>query len=89
MCVSCNKPQTPYVPIGKQSIVSGCNDKYEELTNIDRKTIYIFKKNKSSVYRDINKQLRIWILNLDKECPDEEALLEIKTFIEDEYSKYI
>ena len=65
-----------------------CMDLYSELKNLDFKVVQILEKNNDSLLKQANKQLRMWIRNLDKTCPPEYERQVLTQFIEDEFTKY-
>lgn len=70
-----------------------CIHKYDELAMLDKKVIALHKKfrfvgNSGYKYAEIQKNIRSWIRNLSKECPDETELKEYSDYINKEYDKY-
>lgn len=70
----------------KKKPTSVCGDMYNELVELSltvQKLIKL-KNDKRALYRDINSQLRLWIRNLQEQCPDDLEYETHKKFIEDE-----
>jgi len=80
---------------GSPSDASGCLMKYSELIVLDKKAVKLFNHLRLSdplgakLFLELNAKLRVWIIKLKQECPDEELFVEAKKLIESEYTKYL
>lgn len=80
--------------IGTPKAASGavCQEKYDELAQLDKKVVSLYKRFKWSQmgykYAEMQKVIRGWIVNLKTECPDEDELNSFKDYINKEYSRY-
>lgn len=68
--------------------ISVCSDRYKELLDLDVKIITLLRKIKDDILTASSLNIRKWIRNLDRECPDEDELNIIKEYTENEYTKY-
>jgi hypothetical protein len=70
---------------------NNCLSKYRDLQDLNLKVLEMIRSkfnNENNILSKTNKQIRLWIKNLSKECPPEEELQAISKYIEDEYTKY-
>lgn len=77
MCLKCNTKSE----VKKSK--TACMQLYNELVQYDLKSIEIYSKTKDSRFLPINKQLRVWISNLKRECPPDDSLELIKNILDD------
>ena len=100
MGCNCNKKVNSTVAKAAPASVStpkvgngaACQEKYDELAQLDKKVISLYKRFKWSQmgykYAEMQKVIRGWIVNLKTECPDEDELKSFKDYINKEYSRY-
>jgi len=70
--------------VNRKTSLSKCPELYETLRSIDLRVINLLNINNSDILRETNRQLRIWMRNLNKYCPSQEEIEILEQFVNNE-----
>lgn len=82
MC-GCNKNSNTLNAVQRNTVgLSKCPELHEVLRSLDLRVINLLNKESNSLLMETNRQLRLWMRNLNKYCPSEEEIETVRLFLE-------
>lgn len=67
--------------------LSKCPELYEVLRSLDLRVINLMNVENDNILMETNRQLRLWMRNLNKYCPTEEEISTVRQFVENKENK--
>ena len=67
--------------------LSKCPELHETLRSLDLRVINLLNQENTPILQETNKQLRMWMRNLNSYCPNEEEIEVVRSFIETNENK--